>query len=485
MPKTVASLAYKKAQPGQAVVIVHGMGEQRPMGTLRGFVQAVWSSDPTRAPPYAQIPDPAVSGATINQSWITPDSRTKSHELRRITTPYDVDGRRTDFYELYWADITQGTTRGRLAAWVTNLLWRKPADIPPDARKLYVATLLIVIVILGAALVLATSVWQQAVTLTTGLMITTLASFVIWAVDQFALPYFGDVAAYVRAEAATIEKRALIRDRGLTLLKTLMKDDAYDRIVLVSHSLGSIIAYDLLQILWAEFRPRRLEAVRDKAKLAAVEAIDKATLGSDGSAWPNNLEDLAGFRRGQWALYQQLRTKDADHPLPWKISDFVTLGSPLSHSEFLVTYNLAEFRRGLAERLFSACPPIADDGRAGGTVLYQEGHSQAGKAQRAVHHGAVFAATRWTNVYDRGNGWATGDPISGPMTENFGPGVENIQVELRSSLGRIFTHTLYWSSTANGVEIALPAGTAPRSHLQVLRDAVDLGRKLDRVEWRR
>ncbi|MER9423449.1 hypothetical protein NKI88_13460 [Mesorhizobium sp. M0317] len=65
------------------------------------------------------------------------------------------------------------------------------------------------------------------------------------------------------------------------------------------------------------------------------------------------------------------------------------------------------------------------------------------------------------------------------MTENFGPGVENIQVELRSSLGRIFTHTLYWSSTANGVEIALPAGTAPRSHLQVLRDAVDLGRKLD------
>ncbi|ESY35132.1 hypothetical protein X748_18180 [Mesorhizobium sp. LNJC386A00] len=30
MPKTVASLAYKKAQPGQAVVIVHGMGEQRP-----------------------------------------------------------------------------------------------------------------------------------------------------------------------------------------------------------------------------------------------------------------------------------------------------------------------------------------------------------------------------------------------------------------------------------------------------------------------
>lgn len=474
MPRTVASPVSSNAPKlSQAVVLVHGMGEQRPMDTLRGFAQAVWSHDPGLAPSRAHIADPDdPSGAKINKSWITPDSRTKSHELRRITTPYDVKGRRTDFYELYWADITQGTTRGRLTAWVTNLLWRKPSDIPQDARKLYIATLLIVIVILVAALVLATSVWQKAVGLTTGLAITALASLVIWAVDQFALPYFGDVAAYVRAEAATVEKRALIRDRGLTLLKTLMEDKRYDRIVLVSHSLGSIIAYDLLQILWAQFRPQKLETVRDKAKLEAVEAIDKLTLGSDGSAWPGHMADFAGFRHSQWHLYQQLRAESPGHPLPWKISDFVTLGSPLTHSEFLVTYNLAEFRRRLAERLFSACPPIADKGQAGHTVLYE-----AGNNQQAVHHGAVFAATRWTNVFDRGNGWATGDPISGPMTENFGPGVENIQVELRSALGRIFTHTLYWSLTATGKEVA--TGTAPRSHLKVLRDAVDLGRKLE------
>ncbi|TKB22013.1 MAG: hypothetical protein E5W69_09425, partial [Mesorhizobium sp.] len=126
---TAAAKAPRKRS--QAVVVVHGMGEQRPMDTLRGFVQAVWSHDPARAPFYAHVADPAdPMGAKINQSWITPDSRTNSHELRRITTPYDVDGRRTDFYELYWADITQGTTRSRLAAWVTTLLWRKPADIP-------------------------------------------------------------------------------------------------------------------------------------------------------------------------------------------------------------------------------------------------------------------------------------------------------------------------------------------------------------------
>ncbi|WP_457152753.1 hypothetical protein [Mesorhizobium sp. P5_C1] len=482
MPDPIASQATPKAprKLSQAVVIVHGMGEQRPMDTLRGFVQAVWSHDPARAPFYAHVADPVdPAGAKINQSWITPDSRTNSYELRRITTPYDVDGRRTDFYELYWADITQGTTRGRLAAWVTNLLWRKPADIPADARKLYLVTLFAVIVVLCATLALATSVWQGYMSWAAGVLVTILASFVIWSVDRFGLPYFGDVAAYVRAEAATVEKRALIRERGLRLLKRLMLDDTYDRIVLVSHSLGSMIAYDLLQILWADFRPRKLEAIRDKAKLKAIRAIDKATLSSDGSAWPDRLDDLAGLRRDQWELYRQLRAKDADHPLPWKISDFVTLGSPLTHSEFLVTYDLTEFQRGIAERLLSACPPIAEGTAAGGTILYQEGRSPSGKPERAVHHGAVFAATRWTNIFDRGNGWLTGDPISGPMTENFGPGVENVQVELRGSLGRIFTHTLYWSLAATGVEVAASAGVVPRTHLAVLRDAVDLGRKLE------
>jgi hypothetical protein len=30
------------AYPKQAVVVIHGMGEQRPMDTLRGFVRTVW-----------------------------------------------------------------------------------------------------------------------------------------------------------------------------------------------------------------------------------------------------------------------------------------------------------------------------------------------------------------------------------------------------------------------------------------------------------
>jgi len=116
------------------------------------------------------------------------------------------------------------------------------------------------------------------------------------------------------------------------------------------------------------------------------------------------------------------------------------------------------------------CPPVSEYEKP--IILYP----QRGKRQYP-HHAAVFAATRWTNVFDLGNLVFTGDPISGSMAENFGPGVENIQVKMQS-WARIFTHTKYWSSTVEGAEV-LPNSAKGRSHLQVMRDAVDLRRRLE------
>src|SRR5215472_15668723 len=61
----------------QAVVVIHGMGEQRPMDTIKSFVQAVWESDPVIT--ANGLPHPG-------QVWNKPDPRTGSLELRRITT---------------------------------------------------------------------------------------------------------------------------------------------------------------------------------------------------------------------------------------------------------------------------------------------------------------------------------------------------------------------------------------------------------------
>src|SRR4051812_41969251 len=80
--------------PKQAVIVIHGIGEQRPMDTIRGFVRTVWETDQS-------VIHPDEVGAS--EVWSRPDVRTGSLELRRITTRRSAvsssfpDGIRTDF----------------------------------------------------------------------------------------------------------------------------------------------------------------------------------------------------------------------------------------------------------------------------------------------------------------------------------------------------------------------------------------------------
>ena len=458
-----------KPQRKQAVVIIHGMGEQRPMSTIRGFVDAVWTRDLSLTKPFrGRIPDPDDAQGFINQSWITPDRLAASHELRRITTPYDVNDRRTDFFELYWADLTHGTTRGRLFAWVRELLWRKRADIPDDAMRLYWATWVFVVVVALSAALLGLSVWRDWVGPVTGLVLLAAASAVLWVLDNFVLPYFGDVAAYTRATPATIRSRKEVRERGLALLRTLNDSDRYDRVVVVAHSLGTIIAYDLLQILWAERRPRGLEWPRDRKITDAIRAVEAHAILPGQLPGAMDAAALAALRDAQWKLYRELRSARAATSR-WKISDFVTVGSPLTHADFLLAHNIEALRRGTRERLFAISPPLSESATVPKLLYYEK------KKIRAVHHAAVFAATRWTNIFDIGNRLSTGDPISGRLAENFGPGIAEFQVEMKHPRwGRLFTHTYYWSGAVEGREIGSSPGN--RTHVGLLRRAVDLAR---------
>lgn len=445
----------------QAVVVVHGMGEQRPMSTLRDFVDAVWVRDPSI--------NAAAGHPNATRIWITPDERTGSHELRRVVTSY-VRDIRTDFYELYWADLIRDTTRARLFAWLRELLWRDRADIPHDARRLYRATAAIAAVLAVLAVLVALSAFLHPVA---AIVISLLSALALWVVDHFALPYFGDVASYVQATPETVAQRKAVRERGLHLIRRLSDDPDYDRIVLVGHSLGSVIAYDLLQLFWHERRPRGLTFPRDRVLTNAIRAVGEFAL-LPGAAPPVS-GDLAGLRAAQWRLYELLRHGSAARP-SWKISDFVTLGSPLTHAEFLIARNEAALRKGIAERLFATCPPQSDQAGSPEIMYYSE------PRMRAVHHGAAFAATRWTNIFDRGNLLWSGDPISGPLRGNFGWGIEEVRLVLRrrnARLGeRLFTHTLYWSAgaTAGRVEADVLTG-AGQAHLDALREALDLMRR--------
>lgn len=447
----------------QAVVVVHGMGEQWPMSTLRSFVDGVWTRDP-------KVVDAAghPNGA---RTWISPDKRTGSHELRRVVSAYvfhppkEANVRiRTDFYELYWADLMQGNTRSRLFAWISELLWRDRSTIQANALPIYRATMAAAVIYGLVALLVAVSALLCPLF---AIAVAAVAALLSWAVDRVFLPYLGDVASYARATPETVAQRAAVRERGLDLLKKLSDDPEYDRIVLVGHSLGSIIAYDLLQLLWDERRPRDMTVANDGALMKTVREAGRFATLADGSSPAGR--DVAEFRAAQWDLYRTLRIRGMSS---WKISDFVTVGSPLTHAEFLLAHEPKELRQGIVERLFSISPPLSD------AATKAEIRYNSDRRVWAVHHAACFAATRWTNIYDLGNLLWSGDPISGSLSENFGWGIREFQVAIRRRKSwfspRLFTHTCYWSTDAEADAVGFVSDGKGEAHLKALREALDL-----------
>src|SRR6186713_2310699 len=100
----------KSNGPRQAVVLIHGIGEQRPTETLRGFVGAFLAPGSYHS---------------------KPDTLSDTYEMRRLklrkldsTDPrvqsLNADWPETDFYEYYWAHQMYGTTIAHIASW----LWR-------------------------------------------------------------------------------------------------------------------------------------------------------------------------------------------------------------------------------------------------------------------------------------------------------------------------------------------------------------------------
>lgn len=79
-----------------------------------------------------------------------------------------------------------------------------------------------------------------------------------------------------------------------------------------------------------------------------------------------------------------------------------------------------------------------------------------------MHHAAVFALVRWSNIYDSSSWIFRGDLIAGPLQDAFGPGI--IDVDLKVIRGPVwhFSHADYWKS-----------GSDTRQ-LKVLRDAINL-----------
>lgn len=621
-----------------AVLVFHGMGDQRPMDTLSGLVDAV-------------LGGPGV-GKPIKR-WVRPYvGATADFDLRSITSEtVEASNTRYDFFEFYWAHLMSGTRLVAVILWLCDLAKRDRRRIPADAQwvwhtivAVFVGALVaavhlmwvvgftlvgtdverlaqrheaaavpvgafILVLGIGAAwfavarlgkerhvgvtilsvfAVLAFIGWWRGLALLTlvpvlaglrmffggqaalfGLFWLAVAALVVllwgaflaligigsaampsfswegafdvifltvqfepaavWLLAFLALfgalasiflvPYVGDCARYLRDAPDNIEARDKIRALGIRVLEDLHQRrdrDAttprYDRIVVVAHSLGSVIAYDVLRAFYTRSTGSLAAGQEMEAALADIHRLKGARLVSvdaeaaqtpTGIIWKAladteirpqvsavqvgaNAADLAepadphpgtpvstlGYQAMQRAAFARFVTAPAATPDKrgadyWRISDFVTMGSPLTHAALLLTRNgkERELAEKVADREFPVAPPVWSKTEKG-RVFY---HARPVRAARRngdkgairLQHSSMFALTCWTNLYFTQHHALRGDFIGGPIAPDLSPGTLNVPLETTVA-GGYFNHVHYWNGSAGE--------TAP--HILALRLAV-------------
>jgi hypothetical protein len=477
-----------------AIVVTHGMGEQIPMETLRGFVEAAWVTNKDAHWPATP------SDERAEDIWFMPDAVAGSLELRRITTRWTKPqassterGPRADFFEFYWADLAEGTTVEEVWDWIQTLLLRWPSQVPKGLMGVWIAlwgaSAIMLIVSLLAVLPWPGGWWH---------VVFALAAVAVgYILKRSISPYLGDVARYVRADPRNIAMRRAIRERGLKLLQDLHDTKSYERIIIVAHSLGTIVAYDLVSFFWATRREALTVREDDDAVFQKLRAVETAAHSLAAATDEDRAKLMQAYREAQRKLRLAMRSGGEDgtgrqrQPKEeWLISDLVTLGSPLTHAPFLLARDADDFKDKKVRWLFPTNwpqfqviqteqkrkindrpePPAASvPGPPEGLFSYF-----VGPPKTSLHHAAPFAAVRWTNIYDTHRPILRGDIISGPVAPVFGAGIRDIDLKDLRGQSAGFSHTLYW---------ALPTGGGSMAHIEALRKAIDLQDTPDSKLW--
>jgi hypothetical protein len=282
----------------------------------------------------------------------------------------------------------------------------------------------------------------------------------------FLQPYLGDAARYFRNSPANVAVRRAIRTEAVNTLDNLHKQGRYDRIVVVAHSLGCVVSYDMLRAYFSRIcgqLPPVAELGNDVAE------IDSASWQPDKTASAADKKALrTKARRAIASIAAVAAEKPDETQKSWLVTDFVTLGSALSHAHFLMCLGKtrgdleSDFVRRVREREFPTCPPkrLDDDD----LLTYRNPKTK----MKQIHHGALFGLTRWTNIYFPLQQIFWGDAIGGTLAPIFGSHIVDYPVSTRKEGGAdFFTHTAYWDVDREPDRFQAP-------HIVALRNAVDL-----------
>jgi hypothetical protein len=409
----------------QAVIVIHGMGEQRPMDTIRGFVDAV-------------LPEPVQGGEKF---FSRPDALSESFELRVLQNRTQP---RTHFFEYYWAYKVSGTTFAHIGSWLSALLLRSPQRVPKQLRPLWMVSWLLLLAVLTAVVL---GVFER-ITQGLSVLISGAAALLFGALQSVVLLFLGDVARYLSPAPGNIKLRQDIRSDGIRLLKKIQESGDYDRVIMVGHSLGSVVAYDILKHVWQDcYKDYREPGKSDQPALARVEKVGEDL--RSGAAGVT-LDDYMSAQQDAW---KELRALGC----PWLVTDFVTLGSPLTHAALLLASDEADLRLRQRQRELPTNPPVpeveknkAGEKRSYSYLVWDAYGPKLDIKLRALHHAALFACTRWNNLYFPAAGGFFGDLVGGPMRPWFGSGVRDVPLHSGNPwIDRtVRAHTSYWDKRA-------------------------------------
>jgi hypothetical protein len=274
----------------------------------------------------------------------------------------------------------------------------------------------------------------------------------------------GDAARYLSPSPGNVGTRQAIREAGIDLLAKLHASGDYDRIIVAGHSLGSVVGYDILNYAWARLGRGDLvpaHAIGSPA-MVALETVEQAagTLVAN-AAGSTERADFRVAQRGYFSAIGAAKRVDGS-PL-WLVSDFVTMGCPLSKADLLIAADKDDLRRLKAKREIPTCPPWLEQ-RSPPRLSYP-----MDSRQRIPHHAAVFAPTVWTNIYFPSLFALFGDFIAGPLRGELGRGILDIRVPIGPWR---FRHLDYWR--------------APQRHgnaVRALRRALNLRMLSDHMLW--
>ena len=184
------------AKKRQAVVIIHGIGEQRPFETLKKFIAKVI----------------VAQGRDVRNK---PDRMSLLFELRRLQLPKRRGQPQTDFFEYYWAHHMRDTELRMLISWFRTLLWRRPSTVPEKLRSFY----WLLWGMLGAAM---TALVLGYIKLGIGtVLFLGLFYFIDRNITRIGFGTIDDAARYLNPTPDNIGQRNRIRKEGIELLDAL------------------------------------------------------------------------------------------------------------------------------------------------------------------------------------------------------------------------------------------------------------------------